>query len=189
MHDNHPQPSLTQPILIAIVIFVIGTVAYIRVGPAIVVIIGGSAAIAYFAWILTTWRYPANPDKVLPVYLLALGAQFLHTAEEYLTDFPGEFSKAFGIQIFTRDTFAVAIMGVFAAFGLIKRSQTANYIVWFFVIGPGIVNAIAHLAFPVITRSLYFPGLVTVLLPTILSLVVIKRLIEGVGRDRHTNKA
>lgn len=45
--------------------------------------------------------------------------------------------------------------------------------VWFYTVGPGLANAIAHVAFPIIAGRPYFPGLVTVILPTAAGIVVI----------------
>ena len=42
--------------------------------------------------------------------------------------------------------------------------------------GPGVVDAIAHVSLPFIGHTVYFPGLITVILPTVTSIVVIRAL-------------
>jgi len=64
---------------------------------------------------------------------------------------------------------AVLLMGVVNAVALLAalgiRSsksvirQVAGYIMWFYVIGPGMVNAFAHVTFPFVAHTLYFSGL------------------------------
>ncbi|MEX1112435.1 MAG: HXXEE domain-containing protein [Candidatus Andersenbacteria bacterium] len=163
---------------LAITIFIL---LYVGIQPA--VIIGGSAIIAFFVWLSTTYHRPVSPGKIVPMYLLALTGQIIHTGEEYIADFPGHLSGLFHLHNFDRNTFALAVLifavavWVLTAYGLLKRSALANYFLWFFLIGPGIVNGIAHIAFPVIMRQLYFPGLVTVIIPTILSIVIIRKIL------------
>ena len=65
----------------------------------------------------------------------------------------------------------------------------ANYLLWFFVVGPGVVSAIAHLSFPFIGDTVYFPGLITVILPTIMSILVIRALILGIGKAEGAEPA
>jgi hypothetical protein len=179
------KPSVFPIIAVALVILTLGTIMLIRIGPAPVVIIGGSATIAYFVWLATTYKQPVNPQAILPLYLAAVAAQMIHMVEEYATDFPGEFSRLFHLNLFNRDFFVITFMGAFGALwlltalGLLYRNPIANFMLWFFLIGPGLVNSVAHFSFPFFGGHFhYFPGLVTVLLPTIFTILAIRVLLK-----------
>jgi len=179
------KPSVFPIIAVASAILTFGTIMFIRIGPAPVLIIGGSAAIAYFVWLATTYKHPVNPHTILPLYLAGVAAQMIHMAEEYATDFPGEFSRLFNLNLFNRDFFAITFMGAFGALwlltalGLLYRNPIANFMLWFFLIGPGLVNSVAHFSFPFFSGHFhYFPGLITVLLPTIFTVLVIRVLLR-----------
>jgi hypothetical protein len=170
--------------MVAMVIVIISYTGAATVGNAPVIIIGGSAIIAYVIWLLTTYRQPADASKVLPLYLVAVCAQLVHETEEYLAGFPSQFSTLFHIPVFTEQFFVITFLLVFsiiwvgAAVGLIYKNPVANFLAWFFVIGPGLVNGIAHFVFPFLAHRLYFPGILTVLLPTTASILVIWQLLR-----------
>ena len=179
------KPSVFPIVAVALAILTFSTIMYVRIGLAPVVIIGGSAAVAYFVWLGTTYKRPVNPQAILPLYLAAVASQMIHMVEEYATDFPGEFSKLFHLNLFQRDFFAITFMGIFGALwlltalGLRYRNPIANFMLWFFLIGPGLVNSVAHFSFPFFSGHFhYFPGLVTVLLPTIFTVLAIRVLLK-----------
>jgi len=179
------KPSVLPIIAVALAILTLSTIMFIRIGFAPVLIIGGSGVIAYFVWLATTYQRPANPQTILPLYLAAVAAQMIHMVEEYVTDFPGEFSRLFHLNLFNRDFFVITFMGVFGALwlltalGLLYRNPIANFMLWFFLIGPGLANSVAHFSFPLFSGHFhYFPGLVTVLLPTIFTILVIRVLLR-----------
>jgi Protein of unknown function with HXXEE motif len=156
-----------------------------RLGGTVTFIIGGSAVLAYGAWLGTTFRQPADPGQVVPPFLLLIAAELVHMGEEYLTDFPGEIRELFGAPVsFDLETFTVGlligvnVLALLAAAGLRRGNPAANYMVWFYVLGPGLANAVAHIYFPIAADRTYFPGLVTVALPTVFGLVVLARLLR-----------
>jgi len=180
------KPSVFPIIAVALVILTLGTMMFIRIGFAPVLIIGGSATIAYFVWLATTYKRPANPQTILPLYLAAVAAQMIHMVEEYATDFPGEFSRLFHLNLFNRDFFVITFMGAFGALwlltalGLLYRNPIANFMLWFFLIGPGLVNSVAHFSFPFLSGHLhYFPFSATVLLSTCFTILVIRVLVKS----------
>lgn len=182
---NSYKPSTFPILAVALAILTFGTIMFIRIGFAPVLIIGGSATIAYFVWLATTYKRPIDPQAILPLYLAGVAAQMIHMAEEYAADFPGEFSRLFNLNLFNRDFFAITFMGVFGALwlltalGLLYRNPIANFMLWFFLIGPGLVNSVAHFSFPFFSGHFhYFPGLATVLLPTIFTILVIRVLLK-----------
>ncbi len=177
--------GLAYPIGVAVFIVVLLTAVSVQIGWPVLVIFGVASVSAYVAWMLTTYRKPADPSKIVPLYLVALAAQMIHTVEEYIANFPGELAEMFGLAPVSLDFFVITIMGIFAAmwvmtaFGLFYRNPLANFLLWFFLLGPGIVNSFAHITFPFLGDEFYFPGLITVLLPTIMSIIVIRALIIG----------
>jgi hypothetical protein len=160
-----------------------------NIGPGFTIIVGGSAIVAYFIWLLTTYHHPVDGRKILPLYLLAIGMQFIHLTEEYVADFPDDFSALTGSHLSPNAFVLIAILAggiayVFAGFGLIQRHPVANYLLWFFLIGPvGLVNTIAHFTFPFLAGTAYFPGLLTVLLPTMFGTALAWRIIQD-GRQQ-----
>lgn len=179
------------PIIVAVVIVTICYTGATAVGNAPVIIIGGSAIGAYLAWLLTTYKQPADAGQVLPFYLMAVGAQLIHETEEYLAGFPSQFSTLFHLPVFTEQFFVITFLLVFsviwvlAGVGLIYKNPIANFLVWFFVIGPGLVNGIAHFVFPFLAHRFYFPGIITVLLPTTASLLVIWQILRPFVLNRQ----
>ena len=177
------------PIVVACVVTVMVALSLINIGLGFTVIVGGSAIVAYFVWLLTTYRHPVDGRKLLPLYLLAIGMQFIHLTEEYVADFPDDFSALTGSQLSTNAFVLIAILAggvayMFAGFGLIHRNPVANYLLWFFLIGPvGLVNTVAHFTFPFLADTAYFPGLLTVLLPTTFGTALALRIIQD-GRQQ-----
>ncbi len=168
---------------IAIGVFIaLLNIAYaVRLGLAFAVIIGGSAIIAYAAWLVLNYREPADPDRVLTLYLLVIAGELVHQIEEYIAGFPQQSAKTLNASAMTPNFFVVMILilaaiGVTAAVGLQYGHPLANYVMWFIVIGPGFVNGIAHIIFPFMVGEWYFPGLLTVWLPLIPGTILIRRL-------------
>jgi hypothetical protein len=178
------------PIALGVIVAVLTIVGSHRLGVATMVIIGGSATVAYFVWLATAWRRPIGPATVTSPYLVLIAMELIHMAEEQLTNFPDSLRDVFQIpQTFNLLVHAMLLMGgvnalaILAAVGLrsprpIVR-QFASYMVWFYVIGPGMVNFVAHITFPFLVGSWYFSGLATVILPAVAGIVTLVRLIES----------
>jgi hypothetical protein len=152
------------PVAVASIIAVVVTLLVTRVGVPFALILGGSAILAFLVWLLTTYRYPVDGRRILPLYVLAVGMQYVHMTEEFLAGFPVHFSALTGADL-TPDKFVVvALLGggmayAFSGFGLVHRNPLANYGLWFFLIGPaGLVNSIAHVSFPFHGRRALLPG-------------------------------
>ena len=166
---------------------------YTRVGLVPTLIIGGSAWLALGAWLFTTYRHPVEPDRVLPLYLLLIAAELVHMAEEYLTGFPHKVSELTGATM-SQDIFVVAfvmggtILALMSAAGLFYGNPFANYYLWFVIIGPGFVNGIAHIVFPIMAGTLYFPGLATVALPVIIGIMLIVRIYRDTRSAQRTEQ-
>ncbi|HTN43850.1 MAG TPA: hypothetical protein VMN77_08655, partial [Nitrospiria bacterium] len=188
--DRKPIGRAVVPVALALIIAGVIVLGARRLGVATMVIIGGSAVIAYFVWLATAWRRPVDPSRVLSPYLVLIAMELIHMGEEQVSDFPSSLRQIFDIPpTFDLLTHALVLMGgvnalaILAAVGLRSRHRVAQqfsgYMVWFYVIGPGVVNAVAHVTFPFLVGRLYFSGLVTVILPTVAGVVTLVRLIQG----------
>ena len=80
------------PVAVASVIALAVTLLVTQVGFPFALIVGGSAIVAFFVWLLTTYRHPVDGRRILPLFVLAVGMQFVHMTEEFVADFPGHFS-------------------------------------------------------------------------------------------------
>src|SRR5205085_338597 len=183
------QMKHAYPVAVGSVIALAVTLLITQVGFPFALIVGGSATVAFFVWLLTTYRHPVDGRRILPLFVLAVGMQFVHMTEEFLADFPGHFSALTGADL-TSDKFVlVALLGggmayAFAGFGIVHRHPVANYILWFFLIGPaGLVNSVAHVSFPFMSGTPYFPGLITVALPTVFGTALAWRILSDVRNE------
>jgi len=177
------------PVAVASVIALAVTLLVTQVGFPFALIVGGSAIVAFFVWLLTTYRHPVDGRRILPLFVLAVGMQFVHMTEEFVAGFPEHFSALTGASL-TPDKFVlVALLGggmayAFPGFGIVHRHPVANYILWFFLIGPaGLVNSIAHVSFPFMTGTPYFPGLITVALPTVFGTALAVRILADARQE------
>ncbi len=186
------------PIAVAIIMTALIYSGSLILGRATMVIIGGSAVLAFFVWLATAWQRPIDPKLITVPYAVLIAMELLHMAEEQLTDFPGSLARIFVIpHTFNLLSHAVLLMGLVNILALLAgvgiRSsnpivrQIAAFIVWFYVIGPGMVNAIAHVIFPFLAHSWYFSGLITVVFPTVAGLVTLARLVESDRNSRAEN--
>jgi hypothetical protein len=143
------------------------------------IILASASTIAYIAWLATTYARPVRSRRVIATYLCAVAFQLIHMAEEYTGRFPHEIVELFGSS---RDwseksflltfVFAFGALYCLAAAGALYQIRIANYMVWFYALGAGLLNAMAHFAFPIIAGG-YFPGLYTATGHQIMSLLLI----------------
>lgn len=164
-------------LIVAIIVGVTNWALYSSVGFAPMVIIGGSGVVALVVWLGTTYRHPVQYHRVLPLYLVLIAAELVHMAEEYVTGFPHSVSELTGATM-TQGVFVVVFviggtaLALLSAIGLMYRNPIANYVLWFVIIGPGFVNGIAHVLFPIMAGQYYFPGLATVTIPVVVGVVL-----------------
>ena len=188
------------PIIVALVIVAVTYFGIGYLGLATMVVISGSAVLAYFVWLATAWRRPIDPSVVQPTYFVLIAMELIHMAEEQITNFPGSLRRIFDIPpTFNLLAHAVLLMGfvnalaVLAGVGLKSRHEMirliASFVVWFYVIGPGLVNAVAHVTFPFIAHEVYFSGIVTVILPTVAGVATLLRLVESDRRGERRQYA
>jgi len=138
---------------------------------------------AWLAWMKTTYAYPVRTRKVIATYLCAIAFQFIHMSEEYLGGFPHEFVELFhSPREWTEKAFLLTFVfgfgavWVLAAAGALYQLRIANYMLWFYALGAGLINAISHFAFPIIKGG-YFPGVYTATGHLIMSVLLIYFLV------------
>ena len=154
------------------------------------VILTVAAVVAFVAWLRTTYAYPVRTRKVIAVYLGAIAFQFIHMSEEYLGGFPHELTELFNSS---RDwseksflltfVFGFGAIWILAAAGALYQLRVANYFLWFYALGAGLINAISHFAFPIIKGG-YFPGVYTASGHLVMSALLIYLLIKESKRIR-----
>jgi len=143
-----------------------------------------AAIVAYIAWITTTYAYPVRSRKVIATFLCAVAFQFIHLSEEYLGGFAHGIVALFhSPRSWSEKSYLLwAVFGVgavlaLAAAGALYQIRIANYVLWFYAVGLGLVNAISHFIFPFIKGG-YFPGLYTAAGHLIMSILLIHFLLQ-----------
>ena len=150
-------------------------------------VVVGSMMGGLLGWRKTTARYPANPYKLVPLYLLLLCFFYIHVGEEAITHFNQGIASLSGKPWSdTEFTFLIALIGpvvwVFSAWSLWLRQPLGNFILWFMVVGMIVGEPTHFLIFPVVAMNKfgigyhYFSGMYTALfpmIPAILALIVI----------------
>ena len=146
-------------------------------------IIVPAVVIPYVVWLRTTYHHPVESKHVIAIYLLAVSFQMVHMAEEYLAGFAHEFSVLFNTEPWSEESFLlIAVFTGMALYtaagaGMLYRNRVANYFVWFYALGFGMSNAIAHFVLPIIAWG-YFPGLYTASGHLVFSVALVVALVK-----------
>lgn len=150
------------------------TVLYLQAGAVPVGILCGAMAAGFVIWLRTTAHRPADPEIVLPPYLLALALFLLHVLEEFHFDFAGRISTAAHVHWPEHDFILLIVLigpaiWIAGAIGLYRRHPLGNYLAWFIFVGMILGEPVHLLVFPFLEggRYHYFPGMRTALLPMV----------------------
>lgn len=168
-------PLILVIILIAIFVIVSSTLT------SIIIFIPG-LILTYLVYLNTFYKKTPNPERILPFYLLALGIQFIHFSEEYLTDFTIEVPRLLGQVPYPKDYWVIFNMIAYSIFiigGIIlfKRIKELMIIPLFFLLVGVILNSIGHIMLSIYVGG-YFSGLYTALIYLILGPILIQRVFE-----------
>ncbi len=122
-----------------------------------------------------------SPDRILPLYLLALSIQMLHFTEEYLTSLVTALPGLFGQDPYPEDYWLVFNMSAYSFFllgGIVlyKRIKELAIIPLFFILVGVVFNSIAHIGLAFYTNA-YFPGLYTALFYVLLAPPLLKLIL------------
>lgn len=159
-------------------------------------ILGVAAVAGYIGWLLTSFHNPVESKRVVYLYLAAVAVQVVHLGEEYLFGFAPRFSTLFDTNIVwsERSFLSVFVFGfvplwILAALAMLSSvpvlRDLGNYFAWFYALGAGLINAVAHFVFPVLAGG-YYPGLYTAPLHLVMSIVLIYALLKETKRVRDT---
>ena len=133
--------------------------------------------IAYLVWAAARWNN--DPNKILPIYLLAIVVQCLHFTEEFVTGFQKEFPKLVGYEWSDARfvTFNMAWLAVFvlAGIGVYRRVQLSYLVVLFLALAGGVGNGAGHLLLSA-QQGRYFPGAATAPICLLAGIVLLIRL-------------
>jgi hypothetical protein len=156
------------------------------------IILGVASIVAFFAWLNTSYRYPVRSKRVVAAYLVAVAFQFIHMSEEYAGHFPHEFVLLFHTNHdWTEKSFLLTFVFGFGALwllagaGALYRIRIANYFLWFYALGAGLINAISHFVFPIINGWHYFPGVYTAAGHLFFSALVLRFLLLDARTQRR----
>ena len=147
--------SLAAAVLFCIAAPVMG---YINIGLPPVIIIGGSAVVAFFCWYFTYLKNPVEPSVILPLFILTVAGLQIHILEEYLTGFAPAMSRLFNIP-WSEKSFLIifALVGptiyTLTSLGLYYKVPFAGFIAWFIFIGPGVAE-FTHFIFPLLSPEI-----------------------------------
>src|SRR5215813_12547592 len=166
--DMQPhRPERISAIVVAVLVIGFSTWVLLTLPIQAAFILTLAAVLAWVGWIKTTYAHPVKSRRVIAVYLCAVAFQLIHMSEEYTGGFPHEIVNLFDSprdwsekSFLLTFVFAFGALWVLAAAGALYRIRIANYMLWFYALGAGLLNAISHFVFPIIKGG-YFPGLYT----------------------------
>lgn len=160
------------------------------------IILAVAGVLGWSGWMTFSYARPVRSRKVIAVYLCSVGFQLIHMAEEYTGGFPHEIVELFDSprdwperEFLLVFVFGLGALYFFAGAGALYRIRVANFFLWWYALGAGLLNGVAHFVFPILKGG-YFPGLYTAGGHLVLSglliyfLVKEKRLLEAEDRDR-----
>ena len=168
--------NLIVPAAIAIISIVI----FFLVHPAQRLSFVPVMVVAFVCYLLTSYREMPKPERVMPIYLIALAIQFLHFTEEYVYGFHQRVTEImagmppFDINVFVAFNMVAYSLFLLAGLGMYKGMKFPMVIVWFFAIVV-LGNAIWHLLLTLRVGG-YFPGLYTSFAGWIVGPILLKRL-------------
>jgi hypothetical protein len=173
----------TTNLVAASVIAITDIVIFFLVHPAQKFVFVPAMILAFVCYLRMSRREMPKAERVLPIYLIALAVQFLHFTEEYLYGFDHRVSELmagmppFNTNVFVTFNMVAYAIFILAALGIYKGVRFSMIIVWFFVFGGVIGNAIWHPLFALRVGG-YFPGLYTSFAYLIIGPILWKRLWE-----------
>ena len=188
--DHRERPERISATVVAVTItgFSAWVLATLPLQAAAILV--AAAWVAFAAWLATNYAYPVRSRKVLAVFLCAVAFQLVHMSEEYVGGFPHEFVDLFGSArpwseraFLLTFVFGFGALWCLAAAGVLYQIRIANYMLWFYALGAGLLNAVSHFVFPILKGG-YFPGLYTAAGHLVMSALLIRYLLTESRRLR-----
>ncbi len=176
--------KINRYIIIPLMIVILAIALFIIVSftlSTVLVFIPG-IIITYVVYLNTFYKKTPSPQRILPLYLLLLGIQFIHFTEEYLTDFTIEVPKLLGQEAYPTDYWLVFNMTAYFFFiigGIIlfQQIKELTIIPLFFIVVGVLLNSIGHILIALYVGG-YFSGLYSALIYVIVGPILIKRILD-----------
>jgi hypothetical protein len=193
--EHHGAPERISAVVVAVVLigFSVWVSTTLPVQAAFILVL--SAWVAFVAWLRTTYAFPVKSPKVIATFLCAVAFQLIHMSEEYVGGFPHEIVDLFNSprewserSFLLTFVFGFGALWCLAAAGALYQVRIANYMLWFYAIGAGLINAISHFVFPIIKGG-YFPGAYTAAGHLVMSALLIRFLIQEASQLRGARAA
>jgi len=184
MSTTSPRPERLSAAVVALLLlgFFAWVLVTLPIQPAIILVVAGT--LAWVGWVRISYANPVRSRKVIATYLCAVSFQLIHMAEEYTGGFPHEIVQLFHSSrpwsersFLLTFVFGFGALWVLAAAGALYQVRIANFMLWFYALGAGLLNAVAHFVFPVLKGG-YFPGLYTALGHLVLSALLLYLLVQ-----------
>jgi hypothetical protein len=178
----------TSAVVVAVVISAFSAWALMTLPLQAAFILVAAAWVSFAAWLKTTYAYPVRSRKVLAIFLCAVAFQLIHMSEEYVGGFPHEIVDLFNSPrpwseraFLLTFVFGFGALWCLAAAGALYQVRIANYMLWFYALGAGLLNAISHFVFPIIKGG-YFPGAYTAAGHLVMSALLIRFMLQETAR-------
>jgi Protein of unknown function with HXXEE motif len=188
MTGNRTERVSAVVVAVALLGFFAWVLLTLPIQPALILVVAGT--LAWVGWVTTGYAHPVRSRKVIATYLCAVSFQFIHMAEEYTGGFPHEIVQLFHSSrpwsersFLLTFVFGFGALWVLAAAGALYQVRIANFMLWFYALGAGLLNAVAHFVFPVLKGG-YFPGLWTAGGHLVLSALLVYLLVQESGRRK-----
>lgn len=193
--NARPRPSRGPAVVVLSLIAVGWAWGFATLPWQAMTILAVASIAALVGWLRTSYAYPVRSRGAIAAYLCAIAFQFVHMSEEYNGHFPHEFTLLFHTNHnWTEHAFLLVFVFGFgavwtlAAAGALYQIRIANYFMWFYALGAGLINAISHFIFPIIKGG-YFPGLYTAGGHLIFSALVLVLLVRDSRTQRQAELA
>ena len=118
--------------------------------------------------------------QVFPLYILGIGFQLIHFAEEYMFGFADKFGPLFGGKPYDHNLFvcfnmAAYFLFILGAIAFYKNFKPLMFVAMFFIVYGMLGNALWHIVYCFMVKG-YFPGIYTSLLNLAIAPLLIKKL-------------
>jgi len=189
--------NLWSALFITLVI-IYGITLYTQAGLLPVGVIAGSMMGGMIGWRKTTAYTPADPYKLVPLYLLIQALFYVHVGEETITHFNRGIAEISGHPWGDAEfSYFIAFLGpiiwVFAAWSLWKRQAFGNFILWFMIVGMILGEPTHILVFPVVRMIKdgvgyeYFSGMYTALFPMVPAILALAVIIKDYKKQKKAH--
>ncbi|WP_374726375.1 hypothetical protein [Mucilaginibacter pocheonensis] len=172
--------DMIAPWVIAIVM--ISLFCWLSEGWSLIVTFVPAVPVAVWLYFKTCYYTKPEPAAVLTLYLVGVGFQLLHFAEEHAFGFEKQFGVLFGGQPYNHNLFvtfnmAAYFMFILGAIGFYKGIRPFMFFGLFFIVYGMIGNAVGHIGFCFAVGG-YFPGIYTCFFNLFVGIVLIRKLFK-----------